>query len=93
MHKYLRLHQSLRAGVVVLVVAVLSLINFVVVILFSHTYAQQAFLTIGTDVLNTIACVCQREEGWKWRVSSRSLVGACFQREGFVWARGVSPHF
>jgi len=25
--------------------------------------------------------------------SSWSTVGVCFQCEGFVWARGVSPHF
>ena len=83
--------QFLRAVVVVLVIAVLVWIYFVVVIFFSHMYAQKVFFVLFTGVLNTITHKCKR--GIEAGVSSWSMVGSCFQLEGFVWEKGVSLHF
>jgi len=46
-------------------------------------YSQVVQIPLHVDV----------EEGWKQGFPSWSIVGARFQREGFVQAREVSPHF
>jgi len=66
----------LRAVVVVLVIAVLVWIYFVVVVFFSHVYAQKVFFVLFTGVLNTITHECRR--GIEVGVSSWSTVGSCF---------------
>ena len=87
----LRLHQFMRAVVVVLVVSVIILIHFVVVIFSLRMHAQQMFPALFTGVLNTIACICWRGVSRVFPAGLRlAFVSKC---EGFVWVWEVSPYF